>query len=183
MTQTAKSEITADFLYRVTSKADGRECYFVPSDSQPGVYYQTCWDVTTQGWTCTCKAGEVAAERGRSVNCKHSRAAQLVIVERKNREREEAAREQARKAAEAERERFARAVFAHEPRLQGASIEELDAEEQRLRALSFEESMENFLRIREDEDLAGPRTEAVICDVCGVSRTYHSDGVCGRCRC
>ena len=31
--------------------------------------------------------------------------------------------------------------------------------------------------------LAAPQREPVVCVVCGTGRTYHADGVCGRCRC
>ena len=94
MTQTAtKPEITATAIYRVTSKEDGRECYMVPSDSQPGLFYQTCWNRETNCWDCTCKHGEVQAARGQTARCKHVAAAHVVITARANALREQPKRE------------------------------------------------------------------------------------------
>ena len=83
------SEITASAIYKVTTKATGKVCYAVPSDTQEGVYYITCFDDHTASWTCTCPAGKY----GRT--CKHAKAAQVSILANK-------AREDERKAQEAE---------------------------------------------------------------------------------
>lgn len=85
------TEITANAIYKVTTKATGQTCYAVPSDSTPGAYYITCFDEKSTNWTCTCKAGEIAAHRGQSANCKHARAAQTSIIA--NKERIEAERQ------------------------------------------------------------------------------------------
>lgn len=114
MTQTAKPEITASAIYRVTAKSDGRECYMVPSDSQPGLFYQTCWNAETNNWDCTCRHGQVQATRGQSAYCKHTRAAQVAINARANqlREQAEAARiERERRYAEADAKYYASSDF------------------------------------------------------------------------
>src|SRR5258708_15504390 len=85
----AKTEISATAIYKVTVKATGLQCYAVPSDSQPGVYYITCWSESESRWTCTCKCGQV----GRST-CKHARAAQTSVLANKA----EADRRQAQEA-------------------------------------------------------------------------------------
>ena len=77
-----KTEITATAIYKVTTR-DGKQCYAVPSDTQAGVFYMTCWNAETSNWTCTCKAGEFASQRGQSATCKHARAAQASIVANK----------------------------------------------------------------------------------------------------
>ena len=86
--QKTQSEITATAIYTVTTKATGAECYAVPSDSNPGTYYVTCWNAAASNWTCTCKHGEVMAQAGKSAHCKHTRAAQTAILANKNAERE-----------------------------------------------------------------------------------------------
>src|SRR5438045_8142354 len=78
-----KTEITSDAIYKVTTRATGQQCYAVPSDSQSGMSYMTCWNSETQRWECTCRAGEVAAERQQSATCKHARAAQASILANK----------------------------------------------------------------------------------------------------
>lgn len=87
-------------IYKVTSKSDGTECYAVPSDSNPGLFYKSCWNANTAAWTCTCKHGEIQAARGQAAHCKHVKAAQVAIVANKNREREEAEQERIRKEQE-----------------------------------------------------------------------------------
>jgi hypothetical protein len=74
---TTKTEIQATAIYKVTIKETGKECYAVPSDSQPGTYYITCWNEQETRWTCTCEAGK----HGRT--CKHVRAAQVSVLANK----------------------------------------------------------------------------------------------------
>ena len=71
------TDITATAIYKVTIRETGKECYAVPSDSQPGVYYITCWNESECRWTCTCEAGK----HGKT--CKHVRAAQTSILANK----------------------------------------------------------------------------------------------------
>ena len=71
------TDITATAIYKVTIRETGKECYAVPSDSQPGVFYITCWNEHECRWTCTCEAGKY----GRT--CKHARAAQTSVLANK----------------------------------------------------------------------------------------------------
>lgn len=79
MTQTQKPEIQSDFIYKVTIKETGKQCFAVPSDSNPGHFYMTCYDEQSQGWTCTCRHGFEMAKVGKDAHCKHQRAAQTSI--------------------------------------------------------------------------------------------------------
>jgi hypothetical protein len=98
MTAAAKPEIKSDAIYKITIKATGKQCYAVPSDSNPGQFYMTCWDEASASWTCTCRHGEIAAQYGRGASCKHTRAAQdSVLANKANRRR---AREDDRNMAE-----------------------------------------------------------------------------------
>jgi SWIM zinc finger len=112
-----KPEISATAIYKVTVKATGMQCYAVPSDSQPGVYYITCWNEVESRWTCTCKCGQV----GRST-CKHARAAQVSVLANK---------------AEADRRREQEAQMAE-------LVQEMAATEQAVCRLSREEYIAEF---------------------------------------
>lgn len=80
-----KPEIQAQEIYKVTDRATGKECYAVPSDSQPGMFYMTCWNAESSMWECTCKHGQVSSACGLSAKCKHSRAAQVCVLANKER--------------------------------------------------------------------------------------------------
>jgi hypothetical protein len=80
------AEITASAIYKITDRISNKLCYAVPSDSQPGHYYKTCWNTENAAWECTCEAGFWAAKAGRSANCKHSKAAQTSIMANKTAE-------------------------------------------------------------------------------------------------
>jgi len=80
MTQTQKPEITANAIYKVTDKVTHETCWYVPSDSKPGVYYKVCWSREATRWTCTCKAGQYGQA------CNHEHAAQVSIVVNKEQE-------------------------------------------------------------------------------------------------
>jgi SWIM zinc finger len=119
MIQTARkpqSEISAVAIYKVTIKASGQQCYAVPSDSQPGTFYITCWNERESRWTCSCKAGHYGS------TCKHARAAQTSILANK-----------------------AEAARRHEQEAQMAELaQEMAATEQAVRRLSREEYISEF---------------------------------------
>ena len=75
----SQTEIQATAIFKVTIRETGKQCFAVPSDSQSGVYYITCYDEHLNIWTCTCKCGEVRNARAQDAGCKHARAAQVVI--------------------------------------------------------------------------------------------------------
>jgi hypothetical protein len=79
-TITQKPEITANQIYKVTSKRTNETCWFVPSDSQD-TYYKVCFDGTL--WSCTCKHGAYAASHSIDCRCKHHRAVQISILANK----------------------------------------------------------------------------------------------------
>ena len=83
MKATMKPVSGAQEIYKVTIKATGKQCYAVPSDSQPGTYYMTCWNEKTANWECSCQHGKIMAEYGKAASCKHTRACQTSILANK----------------------------------------------------------------------------------------------------
>ena len=71
-----QTEIQQATICRCTDKATKEAFYAVKSDSQEGVWYQVRWNQQALRWQCGCPALKP---------CKHERAVNEVLVERRAR--------------------------------------------------------------------------------------------------